>query len=332
MHELVRTNNAVLITAIEALLKGAGIPHAVLDQHMSVMEGSLGMLPRRIVVGDDDRDGARQLLEEAGLGHELRGETRPADVRRADADTTDDAVLGGRLRLIQKRSGHRFGHDAILLAASAPARPGDRAVELGAGVGAAGLALALRVPDVTVDLVEIDSELAALARDNAVRNGLSGRVRVAALDATAEAPAFAEHGIEPGAADCVLMNPPFNDSGRQSVSPDELRRRAHVATDGLLAAWMASASRLLHSAGQAALIWRADGLAEVLAALPADFGGVTVLPVYGRSGYPAIRVLVRARKGDRSPLSILPGLDLNDSAGRPTEAAERVLRHAQALE
>ena len=72
VHELVRTNNAVLITAIEALLKGAEIPHMVLDQHMSVLEGSLGMLPRRILVEDDHAARARRLLTEAGLGHELR--------------------------------------------------------------------------------------------------------------------------------------------------------------------------------------------------------------------------------------------------------------------
>ena len=72
MRELVRTNDAVLITAIEALLKGADIPHMVLDQNMSVLEGSLGMLPRRILVDDDDWHAARRLLTDAGLGHELR--------------------------------------------------------------------------------------------------------------------------------------------------------------------------------------------------------------------------------------------------------------------
>ena len=56
MRELVRTNNAVLITAIEALLKGADIPHVVLDRHMSVLEGSLGILPRRILVDDEHQD------------------------------------------------------------------------------------------------------------------------------------------------------------------------------------------------------------------------------------------------------------------------------------
>ena len=72
MREIVRTNDAVLISAIEALLKGAGITHMVLDQNMSVLEGSLGMLPRRILVADDQAARARRLLTDAGLGHELR--------------------------------------------------------------------------------------------------------------------------------------------------------------------------------------------------------------------------------------------------------------------
>lgn len=72
MHEIVRTNDAVLISAIEALLKGAEIPHMVLDQNMSVLDGSLNMLPRRIVVDNEHVARARRLLTEAGLGHELR--------------------------------------------------------------------------------------------------------------------------------------------------------------------------------------------------------------------------------------------------------------------
>ena len=76
MRELVRTNNAVLISAIGALLDGAGIDHMVLDQHMSVLEGSLGMLPRRILVADEDDTPARRLLTDAGLAHELRADDR----------------------------------------------------------------------------------------------------------------------------------------------------------------------------------------------------------------------------------------------------------------
>jgi hypothetical protein len=72
VHELIRTNNAVLVSAVEALLDGAGIAHFVLDQNMSVLEGSLGILPRRLLVASEDARAARRLLVDAGLGHELR--------------------------------------------------------------------------------------------------------------------------------------------------------------------------------------------------------------------------------------------------------------------
>ena len=74
MRELVRTNDIVLVSAIGALLDGANIRHVVLDQNMSVLEGSLGMLPRRILVADEQVLRARQLLHDAGMGHELRPE------------------------------------------------------------------------------------------------------------------------------------------------------------------------------------------------------------------------------------------------------------------
>ena len=325
MRELVRTNNAVLISAIEALLKGAEIPHAVLDQHMSVLEGSLGMLPRRIVVDDEHHGEARRLLQDAGLGHELR----PAP--GAAADLTDDAVLGGRLRLKQMRRGHRVGHDAILLAAATEARDGDQAVDLGAGVGAAGLALALRVPGMSVTLVELDPALTDIATTNVAANGLAGRVRVVTLDVAAAAEEFAAVRLGPGLADHVLMNPPFNDPDRQNISPDPGRAEAHSASPATLAVWIKAARGLLHSAGTLTMIWRADRLAEVLAALGPEFGGIAILPIHGRAGEPAIRIVLRAAKGSRAPLTLLPGFNLNDAVGKPTAEAEAVLRHAQPL-
>jgi hypothetical protein len=72
LREIVRTNDTVLVSAIVALLDGAGIPHMVLDQNMSVLEGSLGILPRRVLVADEHVKSARHLLEDAGLGRELR--------------------------------------------------------------------------------------------------------------------------------------------------------------------------------------------------------------------------------------------------------------------
>jgi Putative prokaryotic signal transducing protein len=72
LREIVRTNDAVLVSAIQALLDAAQIPHVLLDQNMSVLEGSIGILPRRLLVADDHVAAARRLLDEAGLGHELR--------------------------------------------------------------------------------------------------------------------------------------------------------------------------------------------------------------------------------------------------------------------
>src|ERR1700731_2346159 len=132
-----------------------------------------------------------------------------------------DAFLGGRLRLRQPKSGHRAGHDAMLLAAAAPARPSDRVVDLGAGVGAAGLALARRVAGLKLVLVEIDAALADLARGNAAANAISADVIV--LDVTSDAGAFAAAGLAPDSVDVVLMNPPFNDPARHRASPDQAR-------------------------------------------------------------------------------------------------------------
>jgi tRNA1(Val) A37 N6-methylase TrmN6 len=244
-------------------------------------------------------------------------------------DTTEDAVLGGRLLLRQPRRGHRVGHDGILLAASAAAKAGEHAVDFGAGVGAAGLALAARVPGLAVTLVEIDPALAALAGENITRNGFADRVRTVTLDVTAGARAFAAAALPPGSAARVLMNPPFNDPATSRGSPDAGRRRAHVS-DGI-APWLRSAQRLLCADGTVTLIWRADGLADVLAAVGPGFGAVAVQPVHPRPDAPAVRVLVRAVKGSRAPLALLPPLVLAGVDGRPSAEAEAVLRHGAAL-
>jgi tRNA1(Val) A37 N6-methylase TrmN6 len=243
--------------------------------------------------------------------------------------TSEDAVLGGKLVLRQPLRGHRFGHDSILLAAATPGRAGEQAVELGAGVGAAGLALARRIEGLTVTLVEIDPALTALAHDNAARNGLGARVRAVCLDVAASAATFAATGLAPGSADHVLMNPPFN--APQNPSPDRDRRVARTASHETLTLWLRAAARLLRPSGAVTLIWRADGLSDVLASLAADFGAISILPIHPKPGVPAIRVLARAAKDRSGPLSLLPGLVLADADGKPSAQADAVLRDGAAL-
>jgi tRNA1(Val) A37 N6-methylase TrmN6 len=245
------------------------------------------------------------------------------------ADVSEDAVLGGRLVLRQPRKGHRVGHDAILLAAACSARPRQRLIDLGAGVGAAGLAVARRVADLAVTLVDVDPALIALARENTERNGLAERVRAVCLDVAAPPAAFLAAGLPAAAADHVVMNPPFN--AAHNPSPDSGRRLAHAAARDTLFRWIDVAAQLLRPAGVVTLIWRADGLDAVLAALAGDFGAVAVLPVHPKPHAAAIRVLVRAVKASRAPLALLPGLLLADQAGRPTQEAEAVLREGALL-
>jgi len=240
---------------------------------------------------------------------------------------TEDAFLGGRLRLRQPKSGHRAGHDAMLLAAATPVRPGDRVVDFGAGVGAAGLAVAKRAsgiePGIELVLIEIDAGLAGMARDNAAANAVAADVIV--LDIASGAEAFAAAGLPPDSADVVLMNPPFNDAARHRASPDKAREIAHVATDSTLDSWIHAARRILKSGGVLALIWRADALSDVLAALDRGFGSLAILPVHGDASMPAIRVLVRAIKGGKAPTQLHAALLLNDESAVPNKKVQDIL-------
>jgi tRNA1(Val) A37 N6-methylase TrmN6 len=244
-------------------------------------------------------------------------------------ELTEDAFLGGKLHLRQPKSGHRAGHDAVLLAAATPARSGDRVVDLGAGVGAAGLAVARRVEGIKLVLVEIDEGLAELARGNALSNAIAAETIV--LDVTSGVGAFSAAGLSPDSVDVVLMNPPFNDAARHRASPDRAREVAHVATAATLENWTHAARRILKSGGTLAMIWRADGIAEVLAALGRGFGSLVVLPVHADVTSPAIRVLVRAVKGGKAPTCIQPALILNDDSAQPNQNVQDILEGKEVL-
>jgi tRNA1(Val) A37 N6-methylase TrmN6 len=239
-------------------------------------------------------------------------------------DITDDGILNGRLRLFQPKREHRFGHDAILLAAAVPARTGERVAEFGSGVGAASLALLARVPRIDVTLFEIDPALCALAQENIARNGFSDRARVVVQDVTAP--------VNIGPFDHILMNPPFNDS-RLQPSPQAGRRLAHAAGSDLLPRWIRSAHAELREGGRVTLIWRADGLTDVLRELEtAGFSAVSILPVHPAPARPPIRVIAAGVRGGTAAPQTLPALILNDEASRPSAEAEAILRQGTALQ
>jgi tRNA1(Val) A37 N6-methylase TrmN6 len=240
-----------------------------------------------------------------------------------------DAFLGGRLLLRQLAEGHRSGTDAVLLAAAAPGDFSGLAIDAGAGVGAAGLALAIARPGLRIGLLENDSLLAGLALANLVQNGLLDRGYVVEADLVSPASRRAA-GLIDESADLVISNPPFLDPGKARLSPDPRKRRAHAmpATgSAALAAWIAAAAALVAPGGLIILIHRPDALPVILETLAARAGAITVLPVYSRRESGAGRILVRGKKGSRAPLAIAPPLVLHDGKGF-TPAAEAIHRGA----
>ncbi|MDJ1157813.1 methyltransferase [Chelatococcus sp. SYSU_G07232] len=241
-------------------------------------------------------------------------------------DIVEDRLVGGRLVLRQPRRGHRAGTDAVLLAAAAGPVAGATVVDLGAGVGTVGLAVALRVPDARIVLVERDAAMAALARENAVLNDVETRTQVIQADILARGSARRAAGLMAEVADVVLTNPPFFEAGKARRSPDERRRAAHVMDGTGLDGWLRAAADLLKPGGRLVLIHRADALAGLLAGLAGRFGAVAIKPVHARVDAPAIRVLVAGIRGSRAGISLLPPLILHGADGRFTPEAEAIHR------
>lgn len=245
---------------------------------------------------------------------------------------TEDRWLGGRLVLLQPKRGHRVGTDAALLVAAADARQG-RIVDVGAGVGAVGLALAQLAPLASVDLVEIDPELAQLAESNAARNGLQARTRVLRLDARDPRERHAA-GLADGSAAWVVTNPPFFEAKAVRASPDEGKARAHVLPQAeagtALGGWVQASLAMLAPGGRFVMIHRPDALGAILAAIGSRLGAVALLPVHPTVGASAHRLLVCGVKGSKAPLRVAPALILHGADGRLTAEAN-ALHRGQAL-
>ncbi|HMA14445.1 MAG: tRNA1(Val) (adenine(37)-N6)-methyltransferase [Bacteroidota bacterium] len=242
-------------------------------------------------------------------------------------ETTEDAFLGGRLRLRQPAAGYRAAIDPVLLAAAVPAAAGERVADLGCGVGTAGLCLLARVSGATVAGLELQPGLAALAQQNAEANGFADRLTVAQGDVARPPSGFAA-----GRFDHVMLNPPYLDPGAVRAPALELRRLATVEGEPPLETWLTQALALLCPRGCLTVIHRADRLDRLLAALAGRCGDLVVFPLWPRPGEAAKRVLVQGRKGTGAPLRLLPGLALHEAGGAYTAAAEAVLRDAAALQ
>jgi tRNA1(Val) A37 N6-methylase TrmN6 len=242
-------------------------------------------------------------------------------------DTTVDAFHRGAFFLAQPAGrGHRAGLDAMILAAAVPSGFAGRLADLGAGAGAAGLAVAARCPDATVTLVERDREMLDFARRTLALPGnaaFRGRVEIVDADVTLPGQARAAAGLRDRAFDFAIMNPPFN-APADRASADDLKKRAHVMPPDMFERWMRTAAAIVRPGGALALIARPASLEAILAALAGRFGEARIVPVHPRAEEDAIRIVLRARHGARGGPSLCPPLVLHDAGRTPTPRADAV--------
>lgn len=261
-------------------------------------------------------------------------ETAPGTAPDAAA-VTEDRLLNGRVRLRQPAEGYRAAIDPVFLAAAVPRVHGKdgggpvSALDLGCGVGAAALCLLARLPEAEVTGLEVQPRLAALARDNATLNGRAESFRVVEGD-------IADRDVLAGALsvsdgfDEVLCNPPHQRAG-MAAAPDPAKALANREAGASLQDWVAAALAHARPKGAVTFVHRADRLDDLLTALRGRAGGIVVFPLWPKPGAAARRVLVRARKGSRAPLTLAAGLVLHTPDGRFTPEAEDVLRGGRGL-
>lgn len=248
---------------------------------------------------------------------------------------SDDAFLGGRLRLLQPMHGYRAGLDAVMLAAAVADRGGApfSVLDAGAGVGTAGLCVAARCEGARVVLVEREPELVALAAENISRNGLGDRVSVVEADLTRATRGELEaQGIGDAGFDQVIANPPFHSHGAGTAARHALKAAAHAMEETGLDAWCRFLARMAKPDGAVGLIHKTEALPALLAACSGRFGGLLALPLLPHAGEAAHRVLLSGTKGSRAPFRLAAGVVLHGADERFTAGADGVLRLGQALD
>lgn len=246
-----------------------------------------------------------------------------------DAELTEDGFLDGRLRIQQPRQGYRAATDPVLLAAFVPASSGQTVLELGCGVGVASLCLGHRVAGLALTGVERQAPYAGLARRNAERNAIALQVveaDLAALPAALRSESF----------DHALANPPYLRAGG-GTSAHDAGKEVAFREETPLSLWIDICLKRLRPGGWLTMIHLAERLDDILADLRGRAGSIEILPVAPRHGRPATRVLIRARKVDRGPLTLLPPLVLHEGEKHLHDgddyspSARSVLRNGAAL-
>ena len=243
-------------------------------------------------------------------------------------DFSIDSFHRGKFHLVQpKNSGHRSGIDAMMLAAAVPDRFSGQCADLGAGAGAAGMAVLSRLPDAKVTMFENDQMMAECARHSLAlpqNANFAGRANVIEADVTLRGDAREAAGLINNQFNFAIFNPPFNDPADRQT-PDTTKANAHVMSETLFEDWFRTAAAIVKQGGGMALIARPQSLGDILNAIGKRFGALEIIPVHPYANAAAIRVIVRGVKGSRARLKFLPAHVLHE------KGSEAFLEKAEAV-
>lgn len=237
--------------------------------------------------------------------------------------TKEIYLLGKGLNLITPASGFQPGLDSVMLAAACPAEKGENILDLGCGIGSAGLCILTRVPDTTLTGIDIQDHFINLAQENAALNGFTGRTTFTRSDITAFNDTRFNH---------VICNPPFLEDGAHIPSPNQSRALANGHVENTtLQDWVTAAFNAVKSGGSLTVIHRADHIDQIIRALGKSFGATEIIPLWPKQGTYAKRVIVRTIKHRKTSATMHPGIVIHEESGEYTPSASAILRETKAL-
>ncbi len=237
---------------------------------------------------------------------------------------TNYTLLGEKITITAPSVGYRGGIDPILL--SSLAKGEGKVMDLGCGIGTAGLALAARKPEIELTMLDISAKNIALAKHNADQNHISC--------------SFLEHDIKnktdliANHFDEVIINPPYFENGHYYEDKKTRKSLSNHEGEGktILKDWLNCANYILHAKGTLSLIHRAERLDDILSHLKQiKMGAITITPLWPRTNEKAKLVLIQAQKGSKKPLTLNHGLTLHEDGKHYTSATQKILYHGYSL-
>ena len=239
---------------------------------------------------------------------------------------TEDYLLDKQVKIFQPCNGYRASSDAVLLAAMVNnIREHSKILDVGSGTGAISLCLAWRLQNLGVQIrgLELQSELAELANLSAQANRFDFvQFREADIRQKISLEEFNYCSF-----DAVVTNPPYSE--HDMPSPNIGKATAHNHHDFDLSQWLAFCLKMTKPFGRIYLVHRAETLAQICSILQEKAGGISILPIYSKTGQAAKRILISAQKDSKAPCRILPPFVMHNAQGTYTEQAEEILRRGK---